>query len=171
MTRKATNRLKRYLAFIERQEDPRVSFTVYSTSGTLLYVRKCDYGGVQLVSLRVIGLDEPRGDDWSETMRFVRLLPTEHAVQQSEDEGDDGPKLGRESMRKIWISLPPEMKNKVYHEGDVDFKGDVRELIGVARWYPVDKGQPERGYFTECSTADLVFVGPPFRLKLVEDEG
>ena len=121
--------------------------------------------------VRVIGLDEPRGDDWSETMRFVRLLPTEHAVQQSEDEGDDGPKLGRESMRKIWISLPPEMKDKVYHEGDVDFKGDVRELIGVARWYPFDQiDPPSNGYFKECSKADLVYVGKAFRWKIVQEK-
>ena len=169
VTRMPTARLKRYLAEIKHVADPKASFPVYPASGTLLYARKCDYGGVQVV--RVTTLAEPCENDWSKTMHFRRYFSTYQALQHCEAAKDDGPAFGKKSLRKFWNLRGAKQDDYVYHEGDCVFNGDVRELIGVARWYPVDKGQPERGYFTECSTADLVFVGPPFRLKLVEDEG
>jgi hypothetical protein len=169
VTRIPTARLKRYLAEIKHGADPKASFTVYPASGTLLYARKCDYGGVQLV--RVTGLAEPCENDWSKTMHFRRYFSTFEALKHCEAAKDNGPALGRTSLRKFWTSRGSKQDDYVYHEGDCVFNGDVRELIGVARWYPVDKGKPERGYFTECNMADLVFVGGPFRLKLVGDEG
>jgi len=166
VTRKPSTLLQRYLTWIERADDPKTSFTVYSNSGTLLYVRRCDYGGVQLV--RVIGLDEPRDDDWSETMRFTRLFPTMHAVQNSEDGPDNGVFLGRRALRAFWSTLSTvdsSQRENVYHEGDVDFKGDVRELIGVARWYPYGNDKPAPSYFPECKSADMVLVAKAFRLR------
>jgi hypothetical protein len=169
VTRMPTCRLKRYLAEIKHAADPKASFTVYPASGTLLYARKCDYGGVQLV--RVTGLAEPCENDWSKTMHFRRYFSTYEALQHCEAAKDNGPALGRTSLRKFWNSRGSKQDDYVYHEGDCVFNSDVRELIGVARWYPVDQGQPQRAYFTECNMADLVFVGRQFRLKLVEDEG
>jgi hypothetical protein len=164
VTRRPTDRLLRYLSWIDRDEDPKASFTVYSNSGTLLYARRCNFGGIQLV--HVIGLDEPREDDWSETMRFVRLFPTMDAITNCESETDNGQFLGKKALRKFWKSVNHSQKGDVYHLGDVDFKGDVRELIGVARWYPFRRENPAASYFTECKSADLVYMGPSFRLKI-----
>ena len=166
VTRKPTARLQRYLDWIERTDDPKVSFTVYSNSGTLLYARRCDYGGVQLV--RVIGLNEPCDGDWSTTMHIVRLFPTMHAIQHCEGDADIGANLGRRSLRAFWKTLDHTQEGDVYHQGDVDFKGDVRELIGVVRWYPYGQAKPDQTYFKECKSADLVRMGSHFRLKNVQ---
>ena len=163
VTRRPTDRLLRYLAWINRDEDPKASFTVYSNSGTLLYARRCDFGGIQLV--HVIGLDEPRENDWSETMRFVRLFPTMDAITNCESNNNNGQFLGKKALREFWKSVNHPQKSDVYHQGDVDFKGDVRELIGVARWYPFGQEQPAASYFPDCKSADLVYMGPPFSLK------
>ncbi len=112
----------------------------------------------------VIGLDEPRNDDWSETMCFVRLFPTIHAVQHCEAGSNNGVFLGKQALRAFWNTLGSSQKGDVYHEGDVDFKGDVRELIGVARWYPYGQDKPGQNYIVDCKSADLVMVAQAFRL-------
>jgi hypothetical protein len=88
------------------------------------------------------------------------------AITNCESETDNGQFLGKKALRKFWKSVNHSQKGDVYHLGDVDFKGDVRELIGVARWYPFRRENPAASYFTECKSADLVYMGPSFRLKI-----
>ena len=164
--RRPTTRLIGYLKSLEPPREFSAQFTLFPGSGLFKYIRFCSFAGAQVVS--VLSLQDPvpqdNGElDWSRTMRFRRLFETVEAIQHCEADRDQGCDRGKRYLRKF---LAENKVENVYHEGDVEFTGDVREIIGVARWYALRQGEPVESTWTECKHADLIAVGDSFRLRL-----
>jgi hypothetical protein len=49
------------------------------------------------------------------------------AITNCESNNNNGQFLGKKALREFWKSVNHPQKSDVYHQGDVDFKGDVRE--------------------------------------------
>ena len=98
-------------------------------------------------------------------MQFRRVWTSEEACTRADCEEDtlDG-RLGSKSLRLLAQSSA-DTKQEVYHVGDVKYDGDIRNLIGVIKWYPQsyqDISALPRGYFREYPRADSIRVGQHF---------
>ena len=166
LKRRPTSRLKGYLNSLEPPREFSAQFTIFPGSGLFKYILFCSFAGAQVVS--VASLQDPVQQedgnlDWSKTMRFRRLFETQQALQHCEADKDQGCERGRKYLRRF---LTENKVENVYHEGDVEFTGDVREIIGVARWYALRQGEPPvETMWTECKHADLIAIGDSFRLR------
>jgi hypothetical protein len=147
-------------------------FTVYQHCNYLGYILRQDYSG--LVVVKVETVSENDGDDWSKTATIRRVMPTKHALEQCRCQNDQGINLGRRALLKFSTEVkqyqrrhkPWTVGYEVYHESDVCEDVDIRELIGVVRWYPFRSAEaPEANYFKapyDFPTADLIYIGEPF---------
>jgi hypothetical protein len=149
-----------------------MTFDVYLNCNFLRYILRQSWSGMVIV--KVEALREPDGDDWSKTAQIRRVMTTEHAILECEDKADEGTHLGRQSLLKFQKSLEDDQRDRpwtagkeVYHESDVVEDVDVRELIGVVRWYPFrSRCPPGPTYFKkpyEYPEADLIYIGESFR--------
>ena len=87
---------------------------------------------------------------------------------------DQGLHLARPDLLKFKESLvsyqklhrPWTVGYEVYHESDVIENVDIRDLIGVVKWYPFrSRDPPDTRYFPapyDVPTADLIYIGDPF---------
>ena len=173
VTRRPTPLLRYFLGRLEPKLNANLTFDVYPNCNFLRHILRQSWSG--LVVVKVEALRKPAdGDDWSKTARIRRIMTTEHALEQCEDLPDEGAHLGKKSLEKFQTSLKDYQKDRpwtvgkeVYHESDVVEDVDVRELIGVVRWYPFRSNEgPEPTYFKaqyDYPKADLIYIGDLFR--------
>jgi hypothetical protein len=174
VTRRPAPLLRCFLGRLDTVLNAKLTFDVYLHCNFLRYILRQSWSG--LVVVKIEALREPAdGDDWSKTAQIRRIMCTKHALEQCEDEPDVGPHLGKESLEKFKKSLeyyqrdqkPWTVGKEVYHESDVVEDVDVRELIGVVRWYPFRSSEaPNSTYFKtphDYPAADLIYIGDSFR--------
>ena len=98
-------------------------------------------------------------------------MSTDHALKECLSQANCGIHLGKTSLKKIKNELKKCQKEQypwtegedVYHESDVLEDADIRELIGVVRWYSFRSGEgPDSNYFKDYQTADLIYIAEPF---------
>jgi hypothetical protein len=173
VTRKPTAHLRRFLETFETAPDAKMTFTVYANCNYLRYMLRQSFSG--LVIVKVEAVFEPVGDgDWSKTARIRRVMSTEHALAECRAKINQGVHLARPDLLKFKESLVSYQKQhrpwtvgyEVYHESDVIENVDIRDLIGVVKWYPFrSRDPPDTRYFPapyDVPTADLIYIGDPF---------
>jgi hypothetical protein len=174
VTRRPTDLLQRFLKTFVPVHDARMAFTVYQHCNYLMYVLRQD--DVGLVVVKVDTVSENDGEDWSKTAKIRRVMTTAHAIEQCHFKKDRGINLGSDELHKFQETLeefqrvhkPWTVGCDVYHESDVVEDVDIRELIGVVRWYPFGSADaPEANHFKapydEYQTAELIYIGQPFQ--------
>ena len=179
VSRNPTPHLRRLLGTFNPMPDARMTFTVYLNCHFLRYILYQSYSG--LVVVKVEALSEHVDGDWSKTARIRRVMSTKHALEQCRALTNEGIHLGRRALTTFQSSLddyqrvarPWTLGSEVYHESDVVEDVDVRELIGVVRWYPFRSAEPPGPtYFAapyNYPTADLIYIGEPFRQTIKKD--
>ena len=172
VSRRPAPLLRIFLDSLDTKLHAKMTFDVYLNCNFLRYILRQSWSG--MVVVKVEALREPDGDDWSKTAQIRRVMTTEHAILECEDKADEGTHLGRQSLLKFQKSLEDDQNarpwtagREIYHESDVVEDVDVRELIGVVRWYPFrSRYPPGPTYFKkpyEYPEADLIYIGESFR--------
>ena len=173
VTRRPSDHLRRLLGTFEQIPTATMQFTVYKHCKFLRYILRQSWSGCVIVKVETFS--PPEDDNWSKTARIRRVMTTEHAIKECQVCTDAGVHIGKSDLQKFQDSLDSYQRDKrpwtvgsqVYHESDVLEDADIRELIGVARWYPFSNDEaPESNHFKspyDYTTADLIFIGAPFR--------
>jgi hypothetical protein len=98
-------------------------------------------------------------------------MSTDHALKECLTQANQGIHLGKTSLKKFKDELkecqqarhPWTKGEEVYHESDVLEDADIRELIGVVRWYAFRSGEaPDSNYFKDYQSSDLIYIAEPF---------
>jgi hypothetical protein len=169
LTRIPSARLKTFLRTFDNPVMASIKFTVHPKCAFLRYIRRCSYGGFSIVNIESIS--EHVDNDWSKTMQFRRALITEDTLQKCRARNNKGLNLALPALKQFHGSLVRDSCGKVveevYHESDITDHADIREIIGVVRWFPFtrDREDPDTGYFVSpyiYKEADLIRLGPPF---------
>jgi hypothetical protein len=173
VTRRPTPLLRCFLGQLEPALKANLTFDVYLHCNFLRYILRQSWSG--LVVVKVEALHEPEDGDWSKTAQIRRIMSTKHALKECEEAADEGSHLGKVSLETFQTSLEDYQRDhkqwtvgkEVYHESDVVEDVDVRELIGVVRWYPFRASEaPGQTYFKapyDYLEADLIYIGESFR--------
>jgi hypothetical protein len=173
VARKPAPHLQRFLETFESVHDAKMEFTVYQQCNYLRYVLRQDGCGVVVVKVETVS--ENDGDDWSKTATIRRVMSTEHALTQCFAPSDRSVHLGRRALQQFKATVkdyqeqhkPWTVGYEIYHESDIVEEVDIRELIGVVRCYPFRSADaPEGNHFRapyDYLTADLIYIGEPFR--------
>jgi hypothetical protein len=176
VTRKPTAHLERFLKSFDSVLNAKMTFTVYQRCNFLRYVLRQDTCGLVVVNVETVS--EPVEGDWSKTAKIRRVMSTEHALEQCFSLKSQGIHLGKQDLLRFQATLASYQNDhrqwtvgyEVYHESDVLEDIDIRELIGVVRWYPFRSTEaPDPKYFQapyEYPTADLIYIGEPFRQSI-----
>ena len=122
-----------------------------------------DYAGVLIVKVEsIMKPDENKdlSDDakWARTMKFRRVFETADAVRKARNQKDNGIYMGELAMREVLRTEKEENKAPTVHEGDSEYVGDIRTLVGVVRWKKEGMGDHSKDYFSENRT-DLLLTG------------
>ena len=173
VNRRPTPLLRCFLGRLEPVLKANLTFDVYLHCNFLRYILRQSWSG--LVVVKVEALHEPEDGDWSKTAQIRRIMSTKHALKECEEAADEGSHLGKKSLETFQTSLEDYQRDhkqwtvgkEVYHESDVVEDVDVRELIGVVRWYPFRASEaPGPTYFKapyDYPKADLIYIGESFR--------
>ena len=170
VTRKPSAHLKGLLATFDPAPNAVMKFTVYQRCRFLKYILRDSYSGCVVVTVEA--LYDPNGDDWSKTMRIRRVMSTEHALKECCSPKDEGINLGKLSLQKFQKHFQQDQRQwikskEVYHESDVVEEADIRNLVGVVRFYCYRASDaPDENFFKppfDYHSADLIYIGDPFR--------
>jgi hypothetical protein len=172
ITRRASPYLKRLLAMkkahgscpAEISDDVGIKFDVRANSGRNYYMMYHDFAGVLIV--KVEGLNKPdvnsvlnEDESWAKTMTFRRVFDTKDAVTKAKGQKDNGIYMGEKAMREVWRKELEKQLAPTVHEGDCTYEGDIRTLVGVARWKKEGMDDLSQDYFVEYLRSDLLVTG------------
>ena len=169
ITRRASPYLKKLLCMKKahgsypEEVSAGIQFVVHTNSGRNYYLMYHDYAGVLIVKVEsIMKPDENKdlSDDakWARTMKFRRVFETADAVRKARNQKDNGIYMGELAMREVLRTEKEENKAPTVHEGDSEYVGDIRTLVGVVRWKKEGMGDHSKDYFSENRT-DLLLTG------------
>jgi hypothetical protein len=142
-----------------------IKFEVRANSGRNYYLMYHNWAGALIVKLESIQKPDDKGlnedENWAKTMTFRRVFDTPDAVRKSKGQKDSGIYMGETSMREVW-KKEKEGEKETVHEGDTEYDGDIRTLVGIVRWKKKNMNDLPTDYFTETRT-DLVITGDSVR--------
>ena len=161
------------------KSNPQISFDVDKVrrdDSDHLYILFDSYAGGMLVSLTAISTRVPSqatSKNWAKTLKYRRVYTSQEALNRSDSKQDKrkGLLVGQLSLEKFASEARDEDPDSVtYHIGDCEYKGDIRGLIGIVRWYPLsyrskDGAKTVKQRDTQYPHTDIVFVGPRFSEK------
>jgi len=148
-----------------------ISFTVAplrdGTAGTntrYFFIVFDSWAGAFLADIILINRPTGGREAWSKTMKYRRIWTTKEASTRTDSAANSVTgQLGSRTLKKLLKS-----GIDIYHSGDCTYEGDIRQLIGVVRWYsdaydsvadlPTD-------YFLLYPKADTIKVGSHFSEK------
>jgi hypothetical protein len=111
-------------------------------------------------------------DWWASSAKYRRAYRATEAVNRTDSKRDKKHTIGEDSLKKFAEAENEEKPESItYHVGDCEYTGDLRNIIGVVRWFPAsyrDSKSPSPLLAREkwpYPHADLVFVGPRFSEK------
>jgi len=141
-----------------------IKFDVRANSGRNYYLMYHDYAGVVIIKLESIVKPEENKDfyedkKWAKTMTFRRVFETQDALAKAKNQNDNGIYMGEKAMREVWRKEFEDKQAPTVHEGDCVYEGDIRTLVGVARWIKEGMNDLSKDYFSEYQRADLLETG------------
>ena len=146
-----------------------VQFSVVAGSGRMFYIAHTVETGPIIINVR--NVYPPRDEDWTETLKCYCMFTSVHAGSRAVDTDDklsdkgDIETLGKLSLR-AQASDDERLGKQTYHCGDVLYSMDVRSVVGVVRWAPLNymSGGFTDNYWIDCPLeAELIYVGKHFR--------
>ena len=122
--------------------------------------------------VNVLRVYKPKGDEtghgYEQTMMYSQIFVTPQALARTDIENNTPFLLGRDGLAKLLLERQPG-DPELYHSGDCEYYGDVRNLVGVIKWYPStfrNEQELPSEYFDLYPQADAIRLGPEFSQRL-----
>ena len=149
--------------------DPKISFEVYKLLRNKCFCVVYDhFSGSMLASVSEILKPRrcsDRTEDWTGTLKFCRVYASAEAVNVVKNDSKAPQGEGKDALKLVAAETDEHaaLTELTYHRGDVEYPGDVRDIIGLVRWLPVrykaDPGGLSPDYFKGYEPFDLIYVG------------
>jgi hypothetical protein len=126
----------------------------------------------QAAGKAIVAAASKHSDWWASSAKYRRAYRATEAMNRTDSKRDKKHTIGEDSLKKFAEAENEEKPESItYHVGDCEYTGDLRNIIGVVRWFPAsyrDSKSPSPLLAREkwpYPHADLVFVGPRFSEK------
>ena len=149
--------------------DPKISFEVSKSLRNKCFCVVYDhFSGSMLASVSEILKPRrcsDRTEDWTGTLKFYRVYASAEAVNVVKNDSKAPHGDGKNALKLVAAEtdVHAALTEFTYHRGDVEYPGDVRDIIGLVRWLPVrykaDPGGLSPDYFKGYEPFDLIYVG------------
>ena len=156
------------LPLYKSQFDPKISFEVSTKMNSKCFCVVFDhYSGAMLASVTEI-LKPQRSsgiESWTKTVKFYRVYASWEAVKVVRNDKRQPSGIGKQDLEYLAKKTDKDaaLTEFTYHRGNVEYAADVRDIIGVVRWLPVNyKTDPEKlpaDFFKGYQHFDLIYVG------------
>ena len=155
------------------RSDPSIQFHVEKDDEKHLYIMFDNFAGGMLVVVTGFSPKLPsarsKPEAWSKTMRFRRVYTSSEAQNRTDSMLDrikgHHTYLGESSLAKYVEQTGDDAARVTYHIGDCEYKGDIRRLIGIVRWFPETHRAKKVFEATHYPDTEVIFVGPRFSEK------
>ncbi len=80
-----------------------------------------------------------RTEDWTGTLKFCRVYASAEAANVVNNATTTPKGQGKDALKVVAAKTDKHaaLTELTYHRGNVEYTGDVRDIIGLVRWLPV----------------------------------